>query len=346
MIAIYAADPETGIKIIDLDTLRQIMASKQSDSPLIWTDLEAPTSQEEQLILAEIYKFHQLTILDCRRERLNPDRGDHLPKVEDYGRYLFSIVNPIELASPDASDDLENTEIRTTQINTYLGERFIVTHHYEPSVAIAKTLSMCSRNPRYLERGPDYIYHLILDDIVDELNPILDRFDEHIDQLEDEIFTARANGTVLAKILNMKRQVFSLRRITTYQRELVYRLSRGEFPLITQEEIAYYRNVYDHLVRASEMAESYRDVLTGLLDAYLSMSSNRLNEVMKVLAIISTFFLPLTFVAGVYGMNFDPDSSPWNMPELRWVYGYPAAIGLMVLMAIFMFIFFKKKRWL
>jgi magnesium transporter len=197
----------------------------------------------------------------------------------------------------------------------------------------------------HLERGPDYVYHLILDRIVDQYTPILDAFDDEIDQLEDEIF-GKMNSHTLSKILNMKRQVFSMRRITTYQREMVYRLSRGEFDLITDDEIAYYRNVFDHLVRAAELAESYRDILAGLVDAYLSMTSNRLNEIMKVLAIISTFFLPLTFIVGVYGMNFDTSTSPYNMPELKWVFGYPFAWGVMIMTAIVMFIYFKRKKWL
>jgi len=345
MINIYVADPTAGIKNIDLEQLRETLAMPASDAPITWTDLDNPTPGEEDLILAKVFEFHPLAISDCTRERITPGRGDHLPKVEDYGRYLFSIINPIEMVPESADAASEEIELGTRQINVFLGESFIVTHHYEPSPAIDKVVQTCKRNPVNIERGPDYVYHLILDDIVDQLTPILDRFDEHIDTLEDDIF-ARSNGNTLARILNLKRQVFGLRRITTYQREMVFRLSRGEFALITDDEIAYYRNVFDHLVRAADLAESYRDVLTGMLDAYLSMTSNRLNEVMKVLAIISTFFLPLTFVAGVYGMNFDPDASPWNMPELRWFFGYPFALGIMAVMAIMMFLFFKKKKWL
>jgi magnesium transporter len=118
------------------------------------------------------------------------------------------------------------------------------------------------------------------------------------------------------------------------------------FPLVTDHEIAYYRNVYDHLVRAAELSESYRDILTGLLDAYLSMTSQKLNEIMKVLTLFSTFFLPLTFIAGIYGMNFDPDASPYNMPELRWFLGYPFAIGLMLIIAGAMFVYFRRKKWI
>jgi magnesium transporter len=344
MISIYVPNESKGIQAIDVATLRTIMAGDPSKAPRIWIDLNEPTEEEEDQILAETMKFHPLAILDCRRERLSPEHGDHLPKVEDYGRYLFSIINPIELKqNPQANSSM--AKIITQQLNVFLGETFIVTHHYEPSHAVSKVISTCTKNQLHLQRGPDYVYHLILDNIVDEYSPILDVFDEEIDLLEDEIFGG-SNQRTLSKILNMKRQVFNLRKITTYQREMVYRLSRGEFELITADEIAYYRNVFDHLVRATELAESYRDILTGLVDAYLSMASNRMNEIMKVLAIISTFFLPLTFIAGVYGMNFDPDVSPFNMPELRWIYGYPFAWGVMIAMAVVMFMYFRRKKWL
>lgn len=345
MITTFIADDGNGITEIDLDKLREILALPPDQAPVTWTDLCNPSYEEEEQILAEIFQFHTLAIRDCRRERLTPGHGDHLPKVEDYGRYLFSIINPIEFMPGPIDQSFEKSQLTTRQINVFLGESFIVTHHYEPSNAISGVISSCTKNMLNLKRGPDFVYHLILDDIVDDLSPILDGFDEYIDKLEDEIF-AKSNGGTLAKLLNMKRQIFSLRRITSYQREMVQRLSRGEFELITSGEIAYYRNVYDHLVRAADLAESYRDVLTGMLDAYLSMTSNRMNEIMKVLAIISTFFLPLTFVAGVYGMNFDPDTSPYNMPELRWVFGYPFALGVMALMAIGMFVYFKRKKWL
>lgn len=340
MINIYIPDAQQGIRPVDVQDLRRIL----QEGTAVWIDLNNPTMEEEDLILGDILELHPLAILDCRRERITPGHGDHLPKVEDYRRYLFSIINPIEL-NDGSQTEIGLGELTTRQLNVFLGESFIVTHHYEESHDVAKVISTCTKNPLHLERGPDFIYHLILDNIVDSFTPILDTFDRYIDNLEDEIF-AKGDSKTLAKILHMKRQVFKLRRITTYQREMVYRLSRGEFDLITDKEIAYYRNVFDHLVRAAELAESYRDVLTGLLDAYLSTASNRMNEIMKVLAIISTFFLPLTFIAGVYGMNFDPDTSPLNMPELRWFYGYPFAWGIMLAMAIVMFIYFRRKKWL
>jgi magnesium transporter len=341
MISIFASRSDKTIHKIPVDDLaRQLAASRRADQ-VLWVDLEMPTAEEENLVLRDIFRFHQLAIDDARHEHLSGHHGDHLPKVEDYGRYLFSIINPIDIGEQvDFSGGAAHIDIATRQINVFLGESFIVTHHYEPSAAIGEALQTCEKNPVLFTRGPDYIYNLILDDIVHNYSPVLDTFDDAIEQLEDDVFHGNASNRTLARILAMKRTVFRMRRITTYQREMVHRLSRGEFPLVTNEEVAYYRNVYDHLERAADLTESYRDILTGLLDAYLSMASNRLNEVMKILTILATFFLPITFVAGVYGMNFD------HMPELHWKYGYAFAWLIMIAISALMYMFFRRKKWL
>jgi len=319
----------------------------EAESPAIWIDLVNPSTEEEELVLNEVFGLHPLVIEDCRAERLHPEHGDHLPKVEDYNLYLFSIINPVEFEEGNGGrrGPTEHRTLLTRQVNVVLGENFIITHHYEPSRAIDSIFSSCGRNTHYLQRGPDFIYHLVLDEIIDDYTPLLDSIDKRVNELEEVVFNSTGRIS-LQRILRLKRQVFQIRRITVLQREMIYRLSRGEFALINEREIAYYRNVYDHIVRTAELVESYRETLTSLVEAQLSMASNRLNEVMKVLAIISTFFLPLTFIAGVYGMNFDPDASPWNMPELRWVWGYPFSLGLMAAVAVVMFIWFRRRRWL
>jgi magnesium transporter len=341
MISIFVSSAEQPIRSIDLAELPEHLEAARRGDEVLWVDLEAPTEEEEQSILGGIFKLHHLAIRDVRHEHLEGHSGDHLPKVEDYGDYLFSIINPIDIGEQaEASGGTIVFDVQTRQINVFLGESFIVTHHYEPSKAITDARSSCEKNPQLFSRGPDFIYHLILDDIVSNYSPVLDQFDEAIEALEDAVFHRNATNRTLAMILAMKRTVFRMRRITTYQREMVFRLSRGEFALVTQDEIAYYRNVYDHLERATDLTESYRDVLTGLLDAYMSMSATRLNEVMKVLTIISTFFLPLTFVAGVYGMNFE------HMPELHWKYGYLFAWGIMAAISVVMFVYFRRKKWI
>lgn len=359
MIRIIASTATQPMRLATVDEVPELLGSSDN-SIVLWVDLANPTDNEEQLILEKTFSFHPLAIQDCRHQRESQRDEDHLPKVEDYEHYLFCIINPIvnldgekqsgqhhqqknqngdQHPTPRRRISSSGHNIHTGQLNTFLGERYIVTHHYDDCPSIERAISHCERNPGAVKRGPDYLYHIILHDIVDQYAMTLDQFDAEMDKLETEVFHTSSRRT-LAHILAMKRRLFQLRRITSYQREMVSRLARGEFDLIADVEIAYYRNVYDHLVRASELAESYRDVVTGLLDGYLSMNSNRMNEIMKVLTLFSTFFLPLTFIAGVYGMNFHV------MPELEWKYGYVFAWGLMAGTAVMMFIYFRRKRWL
>ncbi|MBL7987235.1 MAG: magnesium/cobalt transporter CorA [Chlorobi bacterium] len=375
MIRVIASTATQPIRHATVEEIPGLLESTDN-SLVLWVDLENPTDEEERLMLEQIFRFHPLAVQDCRHQRESQRDEDHLPKVEDYEHYLFCIINPIiyldgekpngekpngekpntpptQIASHNGNQDGSQQQpppprrrvsssghnIHTGQLNTFLGERYIVTHHYYHSPSIQRAIAHCERNPGSVKRGPDYLYHIILHDIVDQYAVTLDQFDAEMDKLETEVFHASSRRT-LAHILAMKRRLFQLRRITSYQREMVSRLARGEFDLIADVEIAYYRNVYDHLVRASELAESYRDVVTGLLDGYLSMNSNRMNEIMKVLTLFSTFFLPLTFIAGVYGMNFH------FMPELEWPYGYLFAWGVMAVTAVGMFSYFRRKRWL
>lgn len=304
---------------------------------MIWIDLENPTEGEETDVLEEIFHFHPLAIRDCRRSRLVADGDDHLPKVEDFGSYLFCIVNPLVITEQRERE--HSIDINTQQLSTFLGESYIVTHHYEHLQSVESAVQACYKNPTYFQRGPDFVNHLVLEAVVNGFTPILETFDGQIDRIEQEIFTSRRPST-LQEILGLKRQIFLFRRITGHQRELVFRLARGEFDLVTADEIAYYRNVFDHLVRATDLSEAYRDMLTALLDAYLSNQSNRLNEIMKVLALISTFFLPLTFIVGLYGMNFD------FMPELGWRYGYGMSLAIMAATALAMWMYFRRRGWL
>jgi magnesium transporter len=191
------------------------------------------------------------------------------------------------------------------------------------------------------QRGPGYLLHQILDQVVDFYSPVLDDFDERIDRLEDDIFRLRRpNNEILSEIMDLKRSVLRLRRISGKQMDILHRMSRGEFSLIPQDMRPFYRDVYDHLVRVVDLADSYRDLISGSLEAYLSVVSNRLNEIMKVLTIFSAIMLPLTFIAGVYGMNFE------NMPELHSRYGYYAVWAIMVVVAIGMLLFFRRRGWI
>jgi magnesium transporter len=217
----------------------------------------------------------------------------------------------------------------------------VITYHHDTFRSIHNVKQLLRTSPVSCQRGPAFLLHQILDQVVDFYSPVLDDFDDRVDRLEQEIFDMkRPNNQILAQIQDLKRGVLRLRRISTKQMDILLRMSRGEFSLIPDEMRPFYRDVYDHLVRVVDLSESYRDLIGGSLDAYLSVVSNRMNEIMKVLTIFSAIMLPLTFIAGIYGMNFD------NMPELHSRFGYYGTLVMMGVVAIGMLIFFWRRGWL
>jgi magnesium transporter len=318
-------------------SLKELAQALQGTEGMLWVDLEAPNEAEEETILLSLFDFHPLAIEDCQS---GAEEEGHLPKVEDFNEYLFVIFNPVENPkSADPQTVSHGVEIRTAQLSAFMSRRTLVTHHYKPLRSIQYATQLLTKNPNVLGRGPDFLFHIIIDDVVDNYTPLLDSLDEAVDRMEEEVFRSPAQRTMV-KILNLKRNIQTIRRVAVYQREMLNRLSRGEFRLITSDEMIYYRNVYDHLVRMTDLADSYRDIVAGLLDAYLSVTSNNLNRVMKVLTIISTIFLPLSVITGFFGMNFR------YLPGLEWEYGAAGATVFMVAVAVGMLWVFKRNRWL
>jgi len=207
------------------------------------------------------------------------------------------------------------------------------------SRSINRTKERCLKNSLAMSRGMDFLLYEILDGTVDNYFPILDDFDEVVNELEHEVIHNPSKET-LNRIFSLKRDGMALRRVTGPQREILNRLSRDPFAVINKRTAIYFRDVYDHLVRISELAESYKDLTTGLLEAYLSVVSNRLNEIMKVLTVFTAVMMPLTVITGLYGMNFK------YMPELDWPYGYHMTIGIMAVVIVGMLGFFRWKKWL
>ena len=298
----------------------------KDQSAVIWVDMETPTEADEQVLL-DVFHFHPLTVEDCRENR-------HYPKVEEFEGYLYFIVHGVRA---DTSPDRFNT----IELDGFLGSNYVITYHHDYFRSIANVKQLLRTSPIACQRGTPFLLHQILDQVVDYYSPVLDDFDTRIDKLEDDIFNLkRPNNQILSEIMELKRSVLRLRRISVKQMDILHRMSRGEFPLIPVDMRPFYRDVYDHLVRVVDLSESYRDLISGSLEAYLSVVSNRLNEIMKVLTIFSAIMLPLTFIAGVYGMNFE------NMPELRSRYGYFTVLGIMVFVAIGMLLFFRRRGWI
>ena len=291
----------------------------------VWVDLSSPTPEEAR-VLSDVFKFHDLAIEDAMAEI-------HHPKVESYGGYLYMILHGIDFREAEHC-------FKTQDVDFFLGEQFLVTVHPGHSRTLAEMRNLCGRNHWALAEGPTALLHRIVDAMVDHYRPEIDKLNERLDQLEDEIF-AHPNPQFARQILDFKSDVSSLRRVVLPQRDVVGRLARREFPLIS-EALAYrFRDVQDHLVRLVDEAVFFQDRVTSVLDAHLSLVSNRLNAVMKVLTIIATIFMPLTVLTGMWGMNVTlPHFPGGEYVQFWWVAALMLALGVVMLW------YFRRQRWI
>lgn len=314
-----------------------------ADDAMLWLDLDHPTVDEETLVFRDLFPVHALTLEDITRLRREPDSPPHFPKVEEFSDYLFVVVNPLTgrfLESIQKTDPKGVAiEHASTQLSAVITHNVLLTHHYDTLASVDDLRSFLSRHNSDTHRGPDYLFHLILDSMVDQYALGLDHFDDSIESIEATVIEQPIPATLQA-LLELKRHIIMLRKTLVYEREVLARLSRGEFRLIDEREMAYYRNVYDHLVRFTERIETSREMVSDLMQMHLAATSNKLNEIMKVLTMISTVVLPMTLIAGIYGMNFK------NQPEYEWRLGYPYALGVMALTGIGSFALFRWKKWL
>ncbi len=254
----------------------------------------------------------------------------YLAKLEDFGTYLFGEIGVVR-----ETDE----ELVTEQNSIIVGANFVITFQKSPSSFFTPILDRIRKKGRICAMGTDYLVYSIIDLAIDSYYKILDHTDTHIEKIEDDL-VVRPEPTLLREIYTLKREMIDLRKVVWPLREIANGLARRETPFIKPATLPYFRDIHDYTVQIIEMIESSRDLLSGLLDVYLSSQNNRLNEVMKVLTIISTIFLPLMFLASFYGMNFH------YMPEIDVPWAYPLLILIMVGIAIFMLVIFKRKRWL
>ena len=227
------------------------------------------------------------------------------------------------------------------QLSAVLNHRVLVTHHYQPLECVTTARTFVGRHADAARRGPDFLFHHVLDAMVDEYAPVVERIAARLDGLETRLFKD-PTPKLLARLLRLKRIVTGLRKTLILEREVLARLIRGEFELVDEREVVYYRNVYDHLVRYTELIESAREMVSDLMETHLAAVSNRLNQVMKVLTMISTIVLPMTLVAGIYGMNFE--ENVW--PGFKSTWGFPFALGLMALLGLGSLAYFRWRKWL
>ena len=325
-----------------------------SGEDVVWIDLTDPSPEEEASVFERFHRIHTLTLEDITKPRRMPEQGAHFPKVEEFPDYLFVVVNPLpqDLAAAakqvfDAEKPMPNIPATRLvhrdrpQLSAVLTRNVLITHHYKPLGCIDETRGFVDRHGSSARRGPDYLFHLILDAMVDDYAPVVDRVAARLDGLESRLFKD-PSPKVLSRILHLKRLVVGLRKTLILEREVLARLVRGEFEMVEDREIAYYRNVYDHLVRYTELIEAGREMVSDLMQTHLSAASNRLNQIMKTLTMISTVVLPMTLVAGIYGMNFD--ESVW--PSYKSTWGFWYALGLMGMMGAGAFTLFRWRKWI
>jgi len=261
------------------------------------------------------------------------------PKMEQYDSCLFIVARMLMW-------DAAASAIRVEQVSFVLAEGRLVTFQEVPGDVFDGIRERIRADKGRIRRmGADYLLYALLDGILDHYYVVMERLGERIEELEDPS-ALEAGPEVLQKIRRLRRQMVDLRRAVWPMREVVGGLERGKASLISEETGVYLRDLYDHSVQILETVETYRDTLAGVLDLYMTASGNRMNEIMKVLTIIATIFIPLTFIAGIYGMNFDPEASPWNMPELTHPYGYPIALGAMGVVVMLMLLYFRRKKWI
>ncbi len=326
MFILHAFHPTRGHWLeTDLGALPALRADAHTT---IWLDLQDPT-EDEARVLAEVFHFHPLAIEDMLH-----DYGH--PKLDVFDDYVFLIVHGVDFSTLDLDKKLV---VGTLELDIFVGPRFLVTHHGDASLRSVADLHKDVVEPGHRPWTSVRLLHRVLDRLVDNYLPVMDKLGAKIDGLEDTIIHD-PQPDLLELVLDAKKVVHRLRRMTGHQRVILESLARGHLELIPPDSLIFFRDIYDHFVRVADLAETYREGAQSAVEAYLSVSSNKTNDIMKVLTLISTVMLPLTFIAGIYGMNFD------HMPELHWTLGYPFALALMAVIAVGLVVWFRRQHWL
>jgi magnesium transporter len=297
-----------------------------------WVDVLGLGSEEVLKRLGKVFKLHPLVLEDIVNV---PQR----PKVEDYENQLVIITHMVLLKENSGG-------FWNEQVSFVLGRHYLLTVQEEPSRDCFQPVRERIRFSKgtIRKQNADYLVYTLIDSIIDGFFPVLEAYGEQIEELEDEVVVNPTRRTI-KKIYQIRRELLALRRAIWPQRDAINTLIRDGSDLISPEVRVYLRDCYDHAVQVMDMVETYRELTSGLMDIYLSSVGNKMNEIMKLLTVISTIFIPLTFIAGVYGMNFNTEKSPLNMPELNWYWGYPVCLALMLAISIGLIFFFWRRGW-
>lgn len=322
-----------------VDTVAITLATPEECLPYLdtksvsWVDVQGLGSEDVLQRLGRVFNLHPLLLEDAVNI---PQR----PKVDEYEGQMMFVAHMVT-KQPDADGFL------LEQVSLIVGRNYLLTIQEEPELdAFEPVRERIYHNKGIIrQQGTDYLAYALIDAIIDGFFPVLEDYGERLEDLQDEVVSQPTKRT-LDKIHRIKRELLLLRRAIWPQRDAINSLIREDSQLISQPVRIYLRDCYDHTVQVIDMVETYRELASNLMDIYLSSISNRMNEVMQTLTVISTIFIPLTFIAGIYGMNFDRSASPLNMPELGWYYGYPLIWAVMLTIALALLIYFWRKGWL
>ncbi len=294
---------------------------------LLWLDLDGEPPEASEPILRDTFGFHPLAVEDALAQ-------SHVPKLDDWDTYLYVVLHSVHAGSPEA--------LHTHELDLFVGPRFLVTHREEPVEALDSLWAAARRDPRLLGRGCEHLLYRLLDELISSHLPVIEGIDAEVERLEDEILD-RPGRRALEQALRCKRGLLLLRRILAPQREVLNRLARDELSVIGAQHRIYFRDLYDHLVRLYGVTESVRDLVGGILEMYLSAINNRMNETMKIFTLITTLFMPISFVVGFFGMNFFAPSVAlpvWTGRPVLW-----ATLGVVALSPPLMYVWLRLRRW-
>ncbi|WP_431029283.1 magnesium/cobalt transporter CorA [Lysinibacillus sp. LZ02] len=287
----------------------------------IWVDFNAPTDEEIRH-LADTFHFHPLAIEDCvyRLQR---------PKLDYYDNHTFYVTHIVRE---------ENKEVIKEELDFFVGEKFVVTFHRKPSNEVTQVRDRLFAQKNLDKWDTFYVFYQILDKIVDNYFPLIYKIEDELDKIEHNTQNKSMNN-LMTQLFDTRYMLLNLRHTVNPMRDLLYRMLNSQHLIEIKNRREYFSDIYDHLLKLSEMVMSNRELTADIRDSYLSLNSHQTNNVMKVLTIITSIFAPLTFIAGIYGMNFE------NIPELTWKYGYFLSLGIMLVIGVLMYLWFRRKGW-
>jgi magnesium transporter len=314
----------------DNPPLAELPALLAERGGMLWVDFQGNPPEQDEPILRQVFGFHPLAIDDALQE-------SHVPKLDDWHDYLYIVLHALHL------DWQADDPIQTLELDIFLGKNYLVTHHDQPIETLDKVWVNVHRADRHIKSGLDYLLYRIIDELVAGYFPIIEQMDDAIDVTEDQVFSQPTSQT-LERIFTMKRAVLHMRRIIGPQREVLNRLARDDFAVIDSHERIYYRDVYDHMVRILDFIETLRDLVSGALDTYLSVINNRMNDIMKTLTVITTLFMPISFIASFFGMNYFAPAA--NLSQWTTLPSFWFTLFLILLLPAMMFLWIRRRGWL